>query len=822
MQRAWQVYKFGGSSLGTPGRLPHVLELIAVAARNPSLRLATVVSALGDTTDWLIAAAENAADGKVPLAEAALTRVHLLAVNTASQVLAGPALQAFEDELARVLTPIRRLVEGIGLVREVTGRTLDEVMAVGERISAALVSHALTAMGINAIALDARSCVVTDETPQHALVETADTQERLRAAVSKPDDTVVVITGFIGRSRSGRTTTLGRNGSDYTASLVAQALGANNVTVWTDVPGVFTADPNLVSDAYPVTRLTWFEALELAHFGTRMFHARTVIPLLECGATLTIRSTTEPSAPGTVIDAVGHTDDGQPTCVTSLEHLALLHVESRQSALPQGFTAQALALFDAQRIKVWMANQTGLGVSASFVVAATDAERAKAALTTLNAADVVVEPARVPVTLVTLVAERMGQQPNVAGRFFHALGNVGIKVRAIAQGASERSISCVVDAADTAPAVRTVHAAFNFAETELNVLLLGVGTVGGRLLAQIEAQAESLRRDHGIRLKIAGVADRQRSAFDVRGIAPREVPQRLSSAGARPDAFMHELSRLPLPVLVDCTAADGQESLYKRAFAAGAHVVAANKKPLALPWNERQALVAEAHKHSRSYFYETTCGASLPVIETLKNLVRTGDVVHRIDGSLSGTLAFLSDSVMRGQRLSEAVAQARHKGLTEPHPRDDLSGLDVARKAVILARELGVPVELSDVAIEPFIPAEWLSENDPELFVKKLEGLDKTFAEQIERYRRASLTLRYLAQVERVDTGVRVKVGPVAVEALHPATSLRGEEAMVAFNTQRYREYPLIVRGAGAGGDVTAAGVLADILRLAQNVRGRP
>lgn len=820
MSTPWQVYKFGGSSLGTPGRLPLVLDLITAAAKEPS-RLAVVVSALGDSTDWLISSARRAAAGDQSGADADLTRTHFLAVSTAKQVLDGAALAAFEDDVARLLNPIRRLVEGIGLVREVTPRSLDEVMSVGERISIALVARALTGRGLEANAVDARDVVVTDDTPQSATVDVAATGAALRAAAASWSG-LPVITGFLGRSKTGHTTTLGRNGSDYTASLVAQALGAKHVTVWTDVPGVFTADPALVSDAYPVTKLTWFEALELAHFGTRMFHARTVVPLLESGATLTIRSTTEPDRDGTRIDANGHVDDGQPTCVTSLEHLALLNVESRRSTLPAGFIARALAALDAANVKVWMTNQTGLGVSACFVVPTADEARGRAVLTSLAVADeVVVGAPRSEVTLVTLVAERMGQQANVAGRFFHALGTVGVKVRAIAQGASERSISCVVDAKDTALAVRTVHASFNFAETELDVLLLGHGTVGGRLLEQMASQADALRREHGIRLKLVGLADSTRSVFDARGLPPNEAVSRLQATGARPEVLLAQLSQLSLPVVVDCTAAEGNERLYAKAFSLGAHVVAANKKPLVAPWPKRQALQAEARRFSRAHLYETTCGASLPVIETLKNLVRTGDVVHRIEGSLSGTLSYLADAVMQGVPLSRAVAKAREKGLTEPHPRDDLSGLDVARKGVILARELGAAIEVADVAVEPFVPAEWLREADADVFVRKLEGLDRSFAEQVERYRREGLTLRYLAQVVRTEQGVRVKVGPVAVDAKHPATSLRGEEAMVVFSTQRYREYPLIVRGAGAGGDVTAAGVLADILRLAQNVRGR-
>ena len=809
--------------MGGPERLPTVLSLVDEARRDGPT--AVVVSAPLDTTDWLFAAAAKAERGDPKGVEVELDRVATLAQAIARRVLGPDALDDFERALEGLLGPVRRLLEGIGLVRECTPRVLDEVVSVGERLSVELLTRALVARGVDAVAVDARELVVTDDTPQRAKVHVAETGERVRAAAPAWAGRVPVVTGYLGRSRAGHTTTLGRNGSDYTASLLAQALGASEVTVWTDVPGVFTADPALVADAYPVLRLTWFEALELAHFGTRMFHARTMVPLLESGASLTIRSTMEPHLAGTRIDAVGHTEDEQPTCVTSLERLALLSVESRRSSLPPGFTARALDGLAAKGIHVWMSNQTGLGVSACFAVSEEDGGRAHEALASQALDDdVTVSQARAPVSMVTLVAERMGRRPNVAGRFFFALGNVGVRVRAIAQGASERSISCIVDAADTAVAVRTVHAAFNFAETEVHVGVLGRGIVGQRLLGQLTAHAASLREHHGVRLKVVYLAGRRAAVFEPNGAAPPELLRRLEAGeqGPRPEVVLEAMSRLSLPVLVDCTAADGMERLYRDAFAAGLHVVAANKKPLALPSADRDALLGAARRWSRSYLYETTCGASLPVIETLKDLVRTGDVVQRIEGSLSGTLGFLADSVMQGMALSRAVRLARERGLSEPHPRDDLSGLDVARKALILARELGVKVELADVAVEPFVPHEFLEEREVERFLERLEQLDRRFAEKVESFRHQGLVLRFLAQVERVGSGVKVKVGPVAVDAKHPAASLRSEEAMVAFTTQRYREYPLIVRGAGAGGDVTAAGVLADILRLAQNVRGRP
>ncbi|HZX41572.1 MAG TPA: bifunctional aspartate kinase/homoserine dehydrogenase I, partial [Myxococcaceae bacterium] len=481
------------------------------------------------------------------------------------------------------------------------------------------------------------------------------------------------------------------------------------------------------------------------------------------------------------------------------------------------------------QIRVWMVTQSGHGQSLAAVVDAAAAQRARAVLEAALAellvpGEVELPPALSGVSLVSLVAEAMGQWPNVAGRFFGALGNVGINVRAIAQGASSRSIGCVVDAADTAEAVRTVHAAFNLAQTEVNVLLLGRGTVGGRLLAQLEATRESLRTRHGVDARLFGVVDRHGAHVNPRGLLPSELPPRASGpAGSPPEvtALLDRLSRLPVPVLVDCTAEDGMEALYLEAFRRGIHVVAANKKPLALPLGRRAEVFDLARRHFRAWHYETTVGAGLPVIETLKNLVATGDVVERIDGSLSGTLGFLCQEVMAGTPLSAAVRTARDRGYTEPHPRDDLSGLDVARKALILARELGLPLELEDVAVEPFVDATLLAEDDPERFLQQLVPHDEAFAARVARYVAAGRTLRYLVQIVPGADGRKVRVGPVAVDAGHPAVPLRGAEALVAFTTARYQDYPLIVRGAGAGGDVTAAGVLADVLRLTQNVRGR-
>ena len=828
MSERWQVYKFGGSSLGTSGRLPKVLELV-VAAPRP---LALVVSALGDSTDWLILAARSAEVGNISQARRELAQVRELAAATARAVLNSQGQKGVKHDLDDILTPVERLLSGIELTRECSPRTLDSIISVGERISVALLARALTERNVPALPVDARDFVVTDNTFGAATVDKAETAKKFAGFPAKWTGSVPIVTGFIGRTKDGTTTTLGRNGSDYTATLVAGLLKASAVTVWTDVLGVMTADPALVREASPVDRLSYDEALELAYFGTRMFHPRTIIPLRECGAALVIRSTTQPDAPGTRIDATGNPDPNRPTCVTSLERLTLLGVQSRRTGLGRPLGGRILAALNEAGVRVWMTTESTLGQSFSVVIPEVDESRAKQSVAEalapeIQSGDLRIEPVLSPVTLVTLVGENMGAQPNVAGKFLNSIGSAGIAVRAVAQGASARSISCVVDADQTATAVRTVHGAFNLAHTQLSVLLLGKGVVGGSLLQQIERQNQALGREHDVQVRLVGIGSSKGALFDPEGLPPLEaialLEKALGAGKAVKDAssLLKKLSQLPNPVLVDCSAAPGMEKIYRAAFAQGINVVSANKQPLALPTAERAALLNEARRHFRAYHYETTVGAALPVIETLKNLVRTGDHVITIEGCFSGTLGFLCDRLVQGEPLSVAVRQAKDLGYTEPHPRDDLSGLDVARKAIILARELGLQVELQDVVLVPFVPAENLREDDPEKFLQSLAKLDTAVAARVAASKAQGKLPRYLARITPGAAGPKVSVGPVEVDAAHPAAALRGAEAFVAFHTERYREYPMVVRGAGAGGEVTAAGVLADILRLAQNIRGR-
>ena len=823
--------------MGAPERIERVTDLIArFEAEGP---IAVVVSAMGDTTDWLIEAMDTATSGDSEGASAIADRIQELATTNALVTLQalenkhGPAEERpeFAAMIRETLGPLRQLLYGVSLLRECSPQTMDLILSFGERTSAQVLAALLTARGVPAAYVDARTWTVTDDRFQDAGVDFAATRLRLSGLRQDWGDAIPVNTGFLGRTIDGRTTTLGRNGSDYTATLLARSLDAKEVCIWTDVSGVMTADPGLVRDAYPLSRLSYMEAVELAYFGTRMFHPRTMIPLIESGIPMRIRNTMRPDDAGTVIDALGAQDLDHPTSVTSLENMAMVDVEWRRLLQRAQVGERVLHALESHDIPVWMATQSAHGQSLSVVIKHADLEPARQAIRTAMALEMErgeVDPLRVmaPVTLFSLVCGTMGQRPNVAGRFFQSLGGVGVNIRAIAQGASSRSISCVIDAADTAVAVRTVHAAFNFAHQEVNLVVFGKGVVGSQLLQQIDGQKAVLEKEHRLRLKVVAIVDSARYAYDASGVDLGDWPALLDSGaehGGDLTTVLERASRLPVPIVIDCTAASGMEAMYEQAFDRGFHVVAANKKPLTIPLNKLQKLMAQATRHHRGYAYETTVGASLPVINTLKNLVRTGDHVQLIEGCLSGTLGYLTNEVMAGIPLSQAVRTARELGYTEPRPQEDLSGLDVARKALILARELGLALDLDDVAVEPLVPAELMPESDSvDTFFARLEAYDATFEEQLDRIRKEGRSLRYLCRIDPSQPKDKMlSVGPVAVEAGHPATQLRGSEAFVAFTTERYQAYPLIVRGAGAGGAVTAAGVLADTLAISATLRGR-
>lgn len=810
---SWTIAKYGGSSLVESDRLARVAA--AIVSRDAPI--AVVVSALGGTTDALLAAMDLAVAGDRLAASAAVDALLDIHVGERSQ----------DPRISALLAELRELLLGISLVGEASAAVRDRVVSFGERLAVEVVASALREAGGAPLPVDARTWLRTDDRFGDARVDEAVSYAAAADLAGGWKGHIPVITGYIGATADGRTTTLGRGGSDYTATLLGRALDARCVEIWTDVPGVMTADPAIVDDAWPLERMSYGEALELATFGARVLHPRTLVPLVGTAIPMVVRHTARPDDPGTIVDAAGRDDPTRATSVTSVEDQALIDLRTRQLQHAPELSERVHRALASVTDEVWLVTHSAHGQAISIVVPRARLAEVRAALARALAPQIEggeVEPigVREPVAVITLVAEAMGRTPNVAGRMFAALGGVGVNVHTIGQSATARSISCVVDAADVRTAVRTVHAAFHLTHQRISMLLLGAGTVGNALLGQIADQAQTLREVHEVRPVLVGVATSAKLAWDEEGLDPRawQGAARTVSTPGEPvtDEVLDGLARLPVPVLVDCTAAAGMQGLYRRALERGIHIVAANKKPLTTPIADYHSLLGAARHAHRSYRYETTVGAALPVIGTLNDLVQTGDQVHRIEGSLSGTLGFLCDQLSQGVPIDEAVADAMERGFTEPRPQEDLAGTDAARKALILARHLGFDLEMEQVQVRPLVPADLLEIEDVGAFLKALGGARGALAAEVQAAREAGQVLRYLAVVDPEADPV-LQVGPVRVGADHAAFNLSGGQSLVAFTTARYAQHPLIVAGAGAGGEVTASGVLADVLRIALGLR---
>jgi bifunctional aspartokinase / homoserine dehydrogenase 1 len=833
-----RILKFGGSSLATPERVTAVCELIAAAAaRGP---VAVVVSAFGGVTDSLLAAAGAAARGEDDYRGAleALAERHRRA---GVELAAEGERDALEERLERDLGDLGDLLHGARLVREASPRTRDAVASYGERLSAAVVAAALRAKGLAAVDCDARKFIVTGAEFGAARVDVEATYRRVRehfAAVAGTGDTapLQVVTGFLGATPAGETTTLGRGGSDYTAALLGAALAVEAVELWTDVDGVMSADPRLVPAAYPIARLSYEELMELSHFGARVVYPPTVHPTRSAGVPLLIKNSFNPAAAGTRVDepaaqgaARVTTDMGSAPAaarplrgIASIHDVALLRLEGDGMVGVPGIAMRLFGALAREGISVILISQASSEHSICFAVEPAAVEAAVAALghefaLEHNAGlidDLVVER---ELAVIAAVGSAMREVPGIAGRLFGVLGENGINVRAVAQGSSERNISLVVARRDEGRALERIHEAFFFPERRtVEITLAGVGRVGGELLSQIAGRREALERERGLRLRLTALAGRAGAIADPAGLDPADAVARLRAAPAAGGLarLVDELTALRRPrrVFVDCTASEEVAAGYDRLLGAGIAVVTANKLRLAGPLAGFRSLRAAGP--GRCYF-ETTVGAGLPVILSLEHLLETGDALLRIDGVLSGTLSYLMDRLDAGEPLSAAVARAHELGYTEPDPREDLGGRDVARKILILARVAGCPLEAGEVEVEPVLPADsplWGAELDAAEFVRRLPEADAPFVSRRAAAVARGHRLRYVADGQ-------ARVGLQEVGPDHPCFDVAGTDNLIAIRSERYRESPLTVRGPGAGPAVTAAGVFADILRAVAETR---
>jgi aspartokinase/homoserine dehydrogenase 1 len=817
------VHKFGGTSLATPEHYGRVAELL-LARSSPQ---AIVVSAMAGVTDDLLRLLELARTAS-PLLEQRLEGLVARHRDAITALINGPEQKALIEALNKDAKDVADVLHGVRLLRSSSETTSDFISGHGEVWSARLLSAVLRARGASSRFVDARDVLVVEAEGTGLKVHWEASEKRFEPERPQGEERIV-ITGYVCRAPDGTPATLKRNGSDYSASIFASLTDAREVTIWTDVPGVLTADPRRVPEAVVVPALSYAEAMELAYFGAKVLHPSTMGPAVAKNIPIFIKSTLEPDASGTRIgppdDEVAALTDAAHAVrgFASIEDVALLNVEGNGMIGVPGVAQRVFGSLKEVGVSVILIAQASSEHSICFAVPDAQGELAKRTLEDsfigeMQRGQIESVDLSARCAILAAVGDRMAETPGVTGKLAGALGRAGVNIRAVAQGSSERNISVVVDQADATRGLRAAHAGFYLSEQTVSVGLVGPGLIGAELLEQLERQAATLRDDFHIDLRVRGILRSSTMVLDDGGLDLGAWRDRLEGGEESELSRFTEhvqTSHLPHSVIIDCTAADLGD-WYERWLDRGIHVLTPNKKASSGDLDRFKRIRRAARRQGAHYFYEATVGAGLPVVSTLRDLLQTGDRVHRIEGVFSGTLSYLFNTLAPGEKFSELVSGAKERGYTEPDPRDDLSGMDVARKVIILARESGLELELDDVPVESLVPASLPDDLDVDGFMARLGEGDEDMATKLGAADERGEVLRYVGVVDVLEKKARVELRPYAKS--HAFARLNGSDNIIAFTTDRYKDQPLIVQGPGAGPAVTAGGVFADLLRLAAHL----
>lgn len=833
-----RVFKFGGTSLASPEALQKVLSIISGHAKG----LCVVVSASSGVTDSLYKLYQSSVRdqrGEDLQILASLEERHLQLVR--GLIAQGPRRSRLEATIRQAVEELRRISESLAILREETPRTHSKTVSYGERLMAAIVSEVLIEQGVPAVLVDSTRLIKLNRERYEYAPDDKRSRESSRSELLPllEQGKVVVIPGFFGEGPDGEVMILGRGGSDYSATLLGSYLDAKEVCLYKEVDGLMTADPRHVFDARVLPELHYREATELAYYGAKVLHPRAIIPLVAQRIDLVVKSTFFPDKPGTRI--AGDVAEGSypVKALSYIDKQALISIEGKGMMGVPGIASKTFGALAHNSISISFITQASSEASISFVVPGEQGNLAKKILEDAFQFELehqLIDEIKLQSHIAVLAVVGLGMRgtPGIAARAFSCIARQNINIVAIAQGSSELNISIVLAQDDAARALRALHREYGLDKLravphrdprEVNLTIFGFGQIGQTLTRQLRDQKDYLEQRLRLKSPIVALADRSGVIVAERGFSPPQLQEFLDAKGDKrklrssdqKQTVDQELERhlwhgpWDRRIFIDLTASE-TAPLLKRALESGFHVVLANKKPLAVPFAQYQELMQLAAKKNLQLRYEATVGAGLPVLDTIDKLTMAGDPITEILGCFSGTLGFLMTELEDGTPFSKAVRSAFEKGYTEPDPRDDLSGMDVARKALILARTIGMQINIEDIALDPLFPKN-LSDDDPQRFLANLTALDAPYAERMQKARDKGATLRYVARISRE----KVSVGIEELSRSSPLGRLRGTDNQVSLSTLRYASNPLIVTGPGAGAEVTAAGVLNDIITIANS-----
>jgi aspartokinase/homoserine dehydrogenase 1 len=805
-----KVLKFGGTSVGSAENIQRVKEILMGQDDD----VIVVVSALGGITDKILSAAKMAAIG-TGYFQAELTEINTRHYETIEKLFAEDMQADIKAKTTVLLEELERIIHGVSLIGELTPKTLDKIGGFGERLSSLIISEYIT----ESKWFDSSKLIRTNSDFGKAIVDFSVTNPLIQEAFASFKG-IAIIPGFIASNESGDYTTLGRGGSDYTGAIMAAAIDAASLEIWTDVNGFMTADPRVISKAYTIKTLSYSEAMELSHFGAKVIYPPTILPVYKKGIPVHIKNTMEPAAEGTLItDSKLNGKDLPIKGISSISNITLITIQGLGMVGVTGISARLFGALARQNVNVILISQASSENSISFAIDSSSSTKAETAIRQEFDREIQLDQINKitiedNLAIVAIVGENMKHATGVAGKLFNTIGKNGINIIAIAQGASELNISWVVKVSDLRKTLNVVHESFFLSQNvELNVFLLGIGLVGGNLLEQIKLQQPKLLSEKHLKIKLAGVANSKKMLFNRDGIDIATFREKLLNEGQESslENFKNEIIKLNMynSIFVDCTANDQAAGLYAELLNANVSIVTANKVAASSEYENYALLKKIAKRKGAKFLFETNVGAGLPIITTLNDLVNSGDTILKIEAVLSGTLNFIFNTISETVPLSQTIRMAKDQGYAEPDPRIDLSGVDVARKLLILVRESGYQFDMKDIKINTFVPGKYF-EGSVDDFWKNIPEIDAEFEVNRKKLSAAGRFWRFVAKFENG----KAEIGLQEIGANHPFADLQGSNNLVMFTTERYHDFPMIIKGYGAGAAVTAAGVFADIIRV--------